>query len=64
MMNKQCYQTAQTGMWQLFDGENWRHAFSTLELAENYAHKFRATAIGRVDERGVHCPIMQIERRE
>ena len=52
--------TAEVGKWQLFDGINWRQAFDTLEMAENYAKKFGAKRIGLVTKNGEHSPQMVI----
>lgn len=50
------YPTAEVGKWQLFDGDNWRQAFETLEQAEHFGRKFGAKRIGLVIENGEHKP--------
>lgn len=61
MIGKFGYPTAAVGKWQLFDGNNWRQAFETLELAEKFGRKFGAKRIGRVTVNGVHSPQMELE---
>lgn len=55
------YPTAAVGKWQLFDGNNWRQAFDTLEQAEKYAKKFGAKRIGLVTADGERSPQMELE---
>ena len=55
------YPAADVGKWQLFDGNNWRQAFDTLEQAEKFGRKFGAKRIGLVKADGEHSPQMEME---